>query len=47
MANLLLVRVSLILKLHSTLSTFLAWRKPFPLTTTWKDSAEEGDLDVC
>ena len=32
------VYVSLSLKLHSTWSVFLAWRKPLPLTTTWKRS---------
>ena len=36
--NLLSVTDSLILKLQRTLSTLRACRKPFPLTTTWKDS---------
>lgn len=34
----LTVTVSLILKLQSTWLMFLAWKNPFPLTTTWKDS---------
>lgn len=38
MLHSLLVRVSLMRKLHRTLSTLRAWRNPFPLTTTWKDS---------
>lgn len=36
--NLLTVKVSLILKLQSTWLMSLAWRKPFPRTTTWKVS---------
>lgn len=40
MFNSLLVRVSLIRKLHITFSTLRAWRNPFPLTTTWKVSEQ-------
>lgn len=36
--DLLTVKVSLILKLQSTWLMSLAWRKPFPRTTTWKVS---------
>lgn len=36
--HLLDVTVSLTRKLQRTIWTSLAWRNPFPLTTTWKDS---------
>lgn len=42
----LIVMVSLILKLQSTWLMFLACRKPFPLTTTWKDSGYMTHIDI-
>lgn len=39
---LLRVTVSLMRKLQRTFWTSRAWRKPFPLTTTWKDSEVKG-----
>lgn len=41
-ADLLRVSVSLTRKLQRTFCTSLAWRNPFPLTTTWKDSEADG-----
>lgn len=43
---LLKVTVSLMRKLQRTFCTSRAWRKPFPLTTTWKDS-EVGSNAPC
>lgn len=43
-AYLLRVSVSLTRKLQRTFCTSLAWRKPFPLTTTWKDSEAGGSF---
>lgn len=41
-ADLLRVSVSLTRKLQRTFCTSLAWRNPFPLTTTWKDSEADS-----
>lgn len=46
-ADLLTVKVSLILKLQSTWSMSLAWRKPFPRTTTWNVSGYKTQKRFC